>query len=126
MVEASSAFAEARRAGVEGAATVRLSNDSAAFDMPSKSMTCLSAGRSSAMPVTGLVALGMLEVKAGSATTVSRVDGRTALAHTIAERSMDEAALEDLVEFRLLIEGQAAQWAAEGERPRTSTGSATA
>ena len=67
--------------------------------------------------VHGLVALGMLEVKAGSGTTVSRVDGRTALAHTMAERPMDESALEDLVEFRLLLEGQAAQLAAERATP---------
>jgi GntR family transcriptional repressor for pyruvate dehydrogenase complex len=67
--------------------------------------------------VRGLVALGMLDVKAGSGTTVSRADGRTALAHTMAERPMDEAALEDLVEFRLLLEGQAAQLAAERATP---------
>jgi GntR family transcriptional repressor for pyruvate dehydrogenase complex len=67
--------------------------------------------------VHGLVALGMLEVKAGSGTTVSRADGRTALAHSVAERPMDESALEDLLEFRLLLEGQAAQLAAERATP---------
>ncbi|MFC1437197.1 FadR/GntR family transcriptional regulator [Streptacidiphilus sp. N1-10] len=67
--------------------------------------------------VRGLVALGMLEVKAGSGTTVSRIDGRTALARTVGDRPMDESALEDLVEFRLLLEGQAAQLAAERATP---------
>lgn len=77
-------------------------------------MSRYSVGRNTVREaVRGLVALGMLEVKAGSGTTVSRVDGRTALARTMDERPMDESALEDLVEFRLLLEGQAAQLAAE-------------
>ncbi|MEV7345084.1 FadR/GntR family transcriptional regulator [Streptomyces sp. NPDC093544] len=81
-------------------------------------MTRYSAGRNTVREaVRGLVALGMLEVRAGSGTTVSRIDGRTALAHTVSERPMDESGLEDLVEFRLTLEGRAAQLAAERATP---------
>jgi GntR family transcriptional regulator, transcriptional repressor for pyruvate dehydrogenase complex len=67
--------------------------------------------------VQGLVALGMLEVKAGSGTTVARADGRVAIAQSVADRPLDEAALVDLVEFRLLLEGEAASLAAERATP---------
>src|SRR5258708_40240060 len=81
-------------------------------------MARYSVGRNTVrQAVHGLVALGMLEVKAGSGTTVARVDGRTALARAVAERPMDESALQELVEFRLLLEGQAARWAAERAEP---------
>jgi GntR family transcriptional repressor for pyruvate dehydrogenase complex len=77
-------------------------------------MTRYSAGRNTVREaVQGLVALGMLEVKAGSGTTVSRPDGRVAIARTMTDRPFDEAALVDLVEFRLLLEGEAASLAAE-------------
>ena len=62
--------------------------------------------------VQGLVALGMLEVKAGHGTTVSRPDGRVAIARSMTDRPLDEAALVDLAEFRLLLEGEAASLAA--------------
>lgn len=81
-------------------------------------MTRYSVGRNTVREaVRGLVALGMLEVKAGAGTTVSRIDGRAALARTVSERPMDDAAMNDLVEFRLLLEGQAAQLAAERATP---------
>ena len=67
--------------------------------------------------VQGLVALGMLEVKAGYGTTVSRADGRVAIARSVADRPLDAAALEDLVEFRLLLEGEAAVLAAQRATP---------
>src|ERR1700690_846440 len=81
-------------------------------------MTRYSAGRNTVREaVQGLVALGMLEVKAGSGTTVSRADGRAAIARSVAGRPLDEAALEDLVEFRLLLEGEAAALAAKRATP---------
>jgi GntR family transcriptional repressor for pyruvate dehydrogenase complex len=81
-------------------------------------MTRYSAGRNTVREaVQGLVALGMLEVKAGSGTRVSRADGRAAIARSVAGRPLDEAALEDLVEFRLLLEGEAAVLAAQRATP---------
>jgi GntR family transcriptional regulator, transcriptional repressor for pyruvate dehydrogenase complex len=77
-------------------------------------MTRYNAGRNTVREaVQGLVALGMLEVKAGYGTTVSRADGRIAIARSVADRPLDEAALADLVEFRLLLEGAAASLAAQ-------------
>jgi GntR family transcriptional regulator, transcriptional repressor for pyruvate dehydrogenase complex len=77
-------------------------------------MTRYAAGRNTVREaVQGLVALGMLEVRAGHGTTVSRADGRVAIARSVASRPLDEAALEDLVEFRLLLEGEAAVLAAQ-------------
>jgi GntR family transcriptional repressor for pyruvate dehydrogenase complex len=67
--------------------------------------------------VQGLVALGMLEVKAGSGTTVSRSDGRAAIARSMTGRPLDETALIDLAEFRLLLEGEAASLAAQRATP---------
>jgi GntR family transcriptional repressor for pyruvate dehydrogenase complex len=64
-----------------------------------------------------LVALGMLEVKAGYGTTVSRPDGRVAIVQSMAGRPLDEAALVDLAEFRLLLEGEAASLAAQRATP---------
>jgi GntR family transcriptional repressor for pyruvate dehydrogenase complex len=76
-------------------------------------MTRYNAGRNTVREaVQGLVALGMLEVKAGYGTTVSRHDGRAAIARSMADRPLDEAALVDLAEFRLLLEGEAASLAA--------------
>jgi GntR family transcriptional repressor for pyruvate dehydrogenase complex len=81
-------------------------------------MTRYAAGRNTIREaVQGLVALGMLEVKAGSGTTVSRADGRVAIVRSVAGRPLDEAALEDLVEFRLLLEGEAAVLAAQRATP---------
>jgi GntR family transcriptional repressor for pyruvate dehydrogenase complex len=77
-------------------------------------MTRYNAGRNTVREaVQGLVALGMLEVKAGYGTTVSRADGRVAIARSVADRPLDEAALMDLVEFRLLLEGEAAALSAQ-------------
>jgi GntR family transcriptional repressor for pyruvate dehydrogenase complex len=76
-------------------------------------MTRYNAGRNTVREaVQGLVALGMLEVKAGAGTTVSRPDGRVAIARILTDRPLDEAALVDLAEFRLLLEGEAASLAA--------------
>jgi DNA-binding FadR family transcriptional regulator len=81
-------------------------------------MTRYNAGRNTVREaVQGLVALGMLEVKAGYGTTVSRADGRVAIARSVADRPLDEAALADLVEFRLLLEGDAASLAAQRATP---------
>jgi GntR family transcriptional repressor for pyruvate dehydrogenase complex len=76
-------------------------------------MTRYNAGRNTVREaVQGLVALGMLEVKAGYGTTVSRPDGRAAIVRSMTDRPLDEAALVDLAEFRLLLEGEAASLAA--------------
>lgn len=73
-----------------------------------------SAGRNTVREaVQGLVALGMLEVQAGRGTTVTRADGRLAIARTVSGRRLDESAMQDLLEFRLLLEGDAAALAAE-------------
>ena len=81
-------------------------------------MTRYSAGRNTVREaVQRLVALGMLEVKAGYGTTVSRPDGRVAIAHSLTGRPLDEAALVDLAEFRLLLEGEAASLAAQRATP---------
>lgn len=81
-------------------------------------MTRYSAGRNTVREaVQRLVALGMLEVKAGYGTTVSRPDGRVAIAHSLTDRPLDEAALVDLAEFRLLLEGEAASLAAQRATP---------
>jgi GntR family transcriptional regulator, transcriptional repressor for pyruvate dehydrogenase complex len=81
-------------------------------------MTRYAAGRNTIREaVQGLVALGMLEVKAGYGTTVSRADGRVAIARSVADRPLDRAALVDLVEFRLLLEGEAASLAAQRATP---------
>lgn len=76
-------------------------------------MARYAAGRNTVREaVQGLVALGMLEVKAGFGTTVTRADGRVAIARSVAGRPLDEAAMRDLIEFRLLLEGDAAALAA--------------
>jgi len=81
-------------------------------------VTRYAAGRNTIREaVQGLVALGMLEVKAGYGTTVSRADGRVAMARSVADRPLDDAALVDLVEFRLLLEGEAASLAARRATP---------
>ena len=81
-------------------------------------MTRFAAGRNTVREaVQGLVALGMLEVKAGYGTTVSRADGRVAIARSVADRPLDQAALVDLVEFRVLLEGEAASLAAQRATP---------
>jgi len=81
-------------------------------------MTRYNAGRNTVREaVQGLVALGMLEVKAGHGTTVSRPDGRVAIARSMTDRPLDEAALVDLAEFRLLLEGEAASLAAVRATP---------
>jgi GntR family transcriptional repressor for pyruvate dehydrogenase complex len=81
-------------------------------------MTRYAAGRNTIREaVQGLVALGMLDVKAGYGTTVSRADGRVAIARSVADRPLDQAALVDLVEFRLLLEGEAASLAAQRATP---------
>jgi GntR family transcriptional repressor for pyruvate dehydrogenase complex len=63
--------------------------------------------------VHGLVALGMLEVRAGVGTTVRMVDGAHALDRSVAGALFHEAAVDDLLEFRLLLETDAAARAAE-------------
>lgn len=81
-------------------------------------MTRYGAGRNTIREaVQRLVALGMLEVKAGHGTTVARADGRALMVQVMADRLLDEPALEDLVEFRLLIEGEAAHLAAQRATP---------
>jgi len=72
-------------------------------------MSRYSAGRNTVREaVQRLAALGMLEVKAGSGTTVTRADGRHVIARNVRERALDDAAIGDLVEFRLLLEAEAA------------------
>src|ERR1700730_10708616 len=72
-------------------------------------MTRYNAGRNTVREaVQGMVGLGKLEVRAGFGASVSRRDGRGAIARSVADRPLDEAALGDLLEFRLLLEGDAA------------------
>jgi GntR family transcriptional regulator, transcriptional repressor for pyruvate dehydrogenase complex len=77
-------------------------------------MTRYSAGRNTVREaVQGLVALGLLEVRAGFGTTVCRIDGQAVMARTVSATTLDEAAMDDLLEFRLLLEGEAAALASE-------------
>jgi GntR family transcriptional repressor for pyruvate dehydrogenase complex len=77
-------------------------------------MTRYSAGRNTVREaVQGLVALGLLEVRAGFGTTVCRIDGQAVMARTMSATTLDEAAMDDLLEFRLLLEGEAAALASE-------------
>ncbi len=77
-------------------------------------MVRYSAGRNTVRgAVQGLVALGRLEVKAGYGTTVTGSDGRTAIAHSLGDVDMDEAALQDILDFRLLFEGETASLASQ-------------
>jgi GntR family transcriptional repressor for pyruvate dehydrogenase complex len=77
-------------------------------------MTRYSAGRNTVREaVQGLVALGLLEVRAGFGTTVCRIDGQAVMARTVSATKLDEAAMNDLLEFRLLLEGEAAALASE-------------
>lgn len=76
-------------------------------------MVRYSAGRNTVREaVQSLVALGRLEVKAGYGTTVTGSDGRAALAQSLGEVEMDESALKDVLDFRLLFEAEAASLAA--------------
>jgi GntR family transcriptional repressor for pyruvate dehydrogenase complex len=77
-------------------------------------MTRYSAGRNTVREaVQGLVALGLLEVKAGFGTTVCRMNGQAVLAKTMSASKLDEFAMDDLLEFRLLLEGEAAALASD-------------
>ena len=77
-------------------------------------MVRYSAGRNTVREaVQSLVALGRLEVKAGYGTTVTGSDGRAALAQSLGEVEMDESALKDMLDFRLLFEPEAASLAAQ-------------
>ena len=77
-------------------------------------MTRYSAGRNTVREaVQGLVALGLLQVKAGFGTTVCRIDGQALLARTVSATNLDEVAMNDLLEFRLLLEGEAAALASD-------------
>jgi DNA-binding FadR family transcriptional regulator len=68
--------------------------------------------------VRGLVALGLLDVQAGRGTTVRVVDGRHALDRSVAGLLLAEPAVRDLLEFRLLLETDAAALAAQRATPR--------
>jgi GntR family transcriptional repressor for pyruvate dehydrogenase complex len=74
-----------------------------------------SAGRNTVREaVQRLVALGVLEVRAGRGTTVRKPDARAAIAKSMTTTDrFDEVAMRDLVEFRLLLEASAAGLAAE-------------
>ena len=77
-------------------------------------MVRYSAGRNTVREaVQSLVALGRLEVKAGYGTTVTGSDGRAALAQSLGEVEMDESALKDMLDFRLLFEPETASLAAQ-------------
>ena len=77
-------------------------------------MVRYSAGRNTIRgAVQALVALGRLEVKAGYGTTVTGSDGRTALAQSLGDVEMDESALQDILEFRILFEGETASLASQ-------------
>ncbi len=77
-------------------------------------MVRYSAGRNTVREaVQSLVALGRLEVKAGYGTTVTGSDGRAALAQSLGEVEMDESALKDMLDFRLLLEPETASLAAQ-------------
>jgi GntR family transcriptional regulator, transcriptional repressor for pyruvate dehydrogenase complex len=77
-------------------------------------MTRYSAGRNTVREaVQGLVALGLLDVRAGSGTIVCRIDGQAVMARTVSATNLDEVAMSDLLELRLLLEGEAAALASE-------------
>jgi DNA-binding FadR family transcriptional regulator len=77
-------------------------------------MVRYSAGRNTVREaVQSLVALGRLEVKAGYGTTVTGSDGRAALAQSLGEVDMDESALQEMLDFRLLFEAETASLAAQ-------------
>jgi DNA-binding FadR family transcriptional regulator len=77
-------------------------------------MVRYSAGRNTVREaVQSLVALGRLEVKAGYGTTVTGSDGRAALAQSLGEVDMDESALHEMLDFRLLFEAETASLAAQ-------------
>ncbi|GGF13322.1 FadR/GntR family transcriptional regulator [Subtercola lobariae] len=63
--------------------------------------------------VQGLAALGLVSVRAGSGTTVLEPDGTPAIAHSVATTTFADRAVDDLLEFRLLLEPDAAAKAAE-------------
>jgi GntR family transcriptional regulator, transcriptional repressor for pyruvate dehydrogenase complex len=77
-------------------------------------MTRYSAGRNTVREaVQGLVALGLLDVRAGFGTIVCRIDGQAVMARTVSATNLDEVAMSDLLELRLLLEGEAAALASE-------------
>lgn len=67
--------------------------------------------------VRGLVTLGLLDVRAGIGTTVRFVDGQPALERTVSGALLADPAVEELVEFRLLLETRAAEKAAARAAP---------
>jgi GntR family transcriptional repressor for pyruvate dehydrogenase complex len=72
-------------------------------------MTRYSVGRNTLREaIQGVVALGLLEVRAGSGTTVKKVDAHEAVSTSVAASMLAEPAVNELLEFRLLIEPQAA------------------
>jgi DNA-binding FadR family transcriptional regulator len=77
-------------------------------------MSRYSAGRNTLREaVQRLVALGVLEVRAGRGTTVRRPDARAAIASSMRTDGFDQVAMRDLIEFRLLLESSAAHLAAD-------------
>jgi GntR family transcriptional repressor for pyruvate dehydrogenase complex len=62
--------------------------------------------------IRGLVALGLVDVRPGAGTTVKRVDGANALQRSVTGALLQDAAILDLFEFRLMLETDAAAHAA--------------
>lgn len=77
-------------------------------------MTRFGAGRNTVREaVQALVAQGLLDVRPGRGTTVLHVDGKAALAHQDFSGLLANSAVDDLYEFRMLLETDAAEKAAE-------------
>lgn len=77
-------------------------------------MTTFGVGRNTVREaIQSLVARGICEVRPGRGTTVMRIDGRTALEGHDLSSLLADSAIDDLYEFRMLLETDAAARAAE-------------
>jgi GntR family transcriptional repressor for pyruvate dehydrogenase complex len=77
-------------------------------------MTQYGVGRNSLREaVQSLVATGFLDVRAGAGTTVRTIDGRAAITRSFTAAMLQDAAVADILELRLLLETDAAARAAE-------------
>ena len=77
-------------------------------------MTRYGVGRNSLREaVQSLVAMGVLDVRAGAGTTVRMIDGSAAITQSFTTAMLQEAASDDILELRVLLEVDAAARAAE-------------
>jgi len=77
-------------------------------------MTRYDIGRNSLREaVQSLVATGVLDVRAGAGTTVRTIDGSAAITHSFTTAMLEDAAANEILELRVLLEVDAAARAAE-------------